>query len=87
MKKVFALAVASLFSVVAIQAQTKTDKAEVQWGPDMDIKTDGQFGSVMDDVNDAVFLSMSSKKGMADPTHGRAEGELPKAGGNGNGQR
>jgi hypothetical protein len=62
MKKVFALAVASLFSVVAIQAQTKTDKAEVQWGPDMDIKTDGQFGSVMDDVNDAVFLSMSSKK-------------------------
>jgi hypothetical protein len=47
---------------VAIQAQTKTDKAEVQWGPDMDIKTDGQFGSVMDDVNDAVFLSMSSKK-------------------------
>lgn len=34
----------------------------MQWGPDMDFKTDGQFNFVMDDAGEAVFVSMSRKK-------------------------
>ncbi|MBK9421575.1 MAG: hypothetical protein IPN44_11085 [Flavobacteriales bacterium] len=62
MRRSFMVALTTAMCVSASWAQTRTDKAEVQWGPDMDFKTDGQFSYVMDDIGDAVFLRMSRKK-------------------------
>lgn len=51
----------SLFGLAALLAtslfgQTKTSKANVRWGPDMDVKTDGQFNDMVDDLDDAVYM-------------------------------
>jgi hypothetical protein len=43
-------------------AQTKTDKAHVQWGADLNIKDDGEFLEVIDDYDNSTFLLVKRKK-------------------------
>ncbi|HEY0976523.1 MAG TPA: hypothetical protein VGE21_03550 [Flavobacteriales bacterium] len=43
-------------------AQTKTDKAEVQWGQPRDMKVDGDFLDVEEHVGDDIFVTVRRKK-------------------------
>jgi hypothetical protein len=43
-------------------AQTKTQRAEVQWGTEYSAKKDGGFGYVFDHSEDAVYMKLQLKK-------------------------
>ncbi|MEO8733025.1 MAG: hypothetical protein ABI373_01705, partial [Flavobacteriales bacterium] len=64
MHKSFFLLSAALFLAPSLHAQTKTDKADVSWGPDQDMKKDGAFNYVIDDDGDAVYQLMSRKRDL-----------------------
>jgi len=50
---------ATALIALSLSAQTKTDKAEVTWGPDEKIGKDGTFTSVIADDGDAVYQLIS----------------------------
>ena len=45
-------------------AQTKTQNAEVTWGPDLNDKTDGDFSQVIGQDKEALYQLMSRKRDM-----------------------
>ncbi|HRH36982.1 MAG TPA: hypothetical protein PK760_01470 [Flavobacteriales bacterium] len=45
-------------------AQPKTDKATVEWGPDLSEKETGEFGYVFGQSDDAVYMTMTHKRDM-----------------------
>lgn len=53
---------AGLLLALTSLAQTKTDKADVNWGPELNDKTDGDFVEVTGMTDDAVFQLMRRKK-------------------------
>ncbi len=52
----------ALFQTVGTMAQTKTTRAEVKWGPELNDKEDGNFQTVMETTDDAMYLWMNRKK-------------------------
>ncbi len=58
------LIVPSLVFIVSAIAQPKTDKASVDWGPEMNEKETGEFGRLFGQEGDAVYLTMYKKKEM-----------------------
>ncbi|MBK8497562.1 MAG: hypothetical protein IPL52_01785 [Flavobacteriales bacterium] len=54
--------VATLFASVAAFAQPKTDKASVDFGPELNEKETGEFSRVFGQSSEAVFMTMSKKK-------------------------
>lgn len=64
MKQICALAVLALSMVATAPAwaQTKTNKAEVTWGPELSIRDNGQFEVVIDDLGNSTFLLVTRKK-------------------------
>ncbi len=56
MHKILLLAVAALITATSAFAQTKTDKAQVNWGADMDMKEDGTFMDVIGDVDNSIYM-------------------------------
>lgn len=52
------LAITALSLTLSVTAQTKTDKAHVNWGADMDKKEDGTFMDVIDDIDNSTFMVM-----------------------------
>jgi len=64
MHKTFLLFSAALFLAPSLHAQSKTDKADVTWGAEEDIKKDGTFEYVIADDGDAVYQSMSRKRDL-----------------------
>lgn len=50
------------FASITGFAQTKTDKATVTWGADMDFKTDGMFDGVIDDSGETTYMLMTRKR-------------------------
>ena len=51
-----------LSAFLSVSAQTKTQRAEVQWGPEYSAKKDGGFGYVFDHNEDAVYMKLQLKK-------------------------
>ncbi|MBL7950963.1 MAG: hypothetical protein JNM62_04530 [Flavobacteriales bacterium] len=45
-----------------LHAQSKTDRASVEWGAEMSDKKDGVFGSVFGHTDDAVYMTVFMKK-------------------------
>jgi hypothetical protein len=45
-----------------VLAQNKTDQADVNWGPELNDKTDGDFVEIVGEHKDAVYMTMSFKK-------------------------
>ena len=43
-------------------AQNKTDQADVNWGPELNEKTDGDFVEIVGERKDAVYMTMTFKK-------------------------
>lgn len=62
MKKLMLLAFMSM--PVNLLAQPKTDKASVEWGPELDEKSDGGFGRLFGQNDEAVYMTMSLKKDL-----------------------
>lgn len=56
----------AVFMAVALftHAQTKTDQAEVTWGPELDLKKDGYLMSVVDNTDDAIYRLVQVKKDL-----------------------
>ncbi|MBS1945372.1 MAG: hypothetical protein JST98_09300 [Bacteroidetes bacterium] len=47
-----------------VSAQKKTNKANVKWGPDMDVKENGNFEYVIGDAGNSTFLAVAVKKDL-----------------------
>ena len=58
MYKLSLLAITALFLTLSGTAQTKTDKAQVNWGADMDMKADGTFMDVIGDIDNSIYMLM-----------------------------
>ncbi len=58
MYKLSLLAITGLFLTLSGSAQTKTDKAQVNWGSDMDMKEDGTFMDVIGDLDNSIYMLM-----------------------------
>ncbi|MFT3885512.1 MAG: hypothetical protein QM724_08805 [Flavobacteriales bacterium] len=59
-KILIALSIAGLVSTG--QAQKKTDNAEVNWGPELNEKIDGDFVNIVDDNDHGIFQLVKFKK-------------------------
>ncbi len=62
MKKLFLAAPLLMAMASPAFAQTKTDKAQVKWGPDQTDKENGQFNLVIGDIGNSSFLLIQRKK-------------------------
>lgn len=56
------LHVALLVGTYSVQAQSKTDRASVDWGAEMSDSKDGNFSSVVGYTDDHVYMLMTTKK-------------------------
>jgi hypothetical protein len=61
MHRTFFLLPAALLFSSSLTAQTKTDKANVSWGPDQNARKDGTFDNVIDDDGDVIYQLISRK--------------------------
>lgn len=58
------LITAGLLLALASLAQTKTDKAQVSWGPELSSRTDGDFLNIIDEAEDGIYQLMQFKKDL-----------------------
>ena len=63
MRKLNILPMFLLFAT-SLVAQTKTDKAHVNWGTDMTVKEDGLFDEIVGDKDNTIFMLMHRKKDL-----------------------
>lgn len=56
------LSAALIAAALPLVAQTKTQRADVRWGPELSAKADGAFGYVFDWSEDAVYMKVNQKK-------------------------
>jgi hypothetical protein len=56
------LSIALIVASCTLSAQTKTQRADVRWGPELSAKADGAFNYVFDWSDDAVYMTMTQKK-------------------------
>jgi hypothetical protein len=56
------LSVALIAASCTLSAQTKTQRADVRWGPELSAKADGAFNYVFDWSDDAVYMKVTQKK-------------------------
>lgn len=56
------LTAALIVAALPLVSQTKTQRADVRWGPELSAKADGTFSSVFDYSDEAVYMTMVQKK-------------------------
>ena len=56
--------VCAIAAILTIVAQPKTNRASVEWGPDLSERETGEFGRVFGHSEEAVYMTMSRKKEM-----------------------
>lgn len=54
--------VALLGATLLLSAQTKTQRADVRWGPELSAKADGAFAGVFDYNDQFVYMKLTTKK-------------------------
>jgi hypothetical protein len=62
MRKTLFLTAVAIAIAFTTSAQTKTDRAEVKWGPELNDKEDGNFQTVMETTDEAMYMWMNRKK-------------------------
>ena len=55
---------AFLFPAVALTAQTKTDLAQVKWGPDLSMSKDGVFDHLFGSTDDHLYMIVSKRRDL-----------------------